>query len=454
MFWLSMLAPGKNHGLNNGTMDFVTGIYWGDGGKGRVIDELLAGYDMTGRAAGSDNAGHTVVVDGQEYITHSIPVGVLRPGMSTFMGNGVVWDLDRTQKEISYLKGLGVSFDPIYVSGASHIMLHHYQALEAIRESGDAGVGSTKKAVSISYEAKAARTGIRAEDLNYPERLKEAVRVAVEDAYPKLVAHRDLLRKRGFSVPRDPIAYADQITEHLLSSYDELRSDIRITNTGNIIAARLRKGERFLGEGAQGAGLDIDHGTYPNVTSSNTTIGGMISGLGVGPIDDSRRIGVLKAYPTRVGNGPMPTLMEPELDEYMRTKGNEFGATTGRERRSGWPDMVQANHARDRNNLTDLVIPKIDVLSGLPSIKICTAYRLRDGSEVDFMPPQEELERATPIYGVEIDGWDENISGVTKLDDLPKQTLRYLDAIEDLTQTPIMLATTGKERGQTVWLRT
>ncbi len=417
----------------------VVGAQWGDEGKGKVVDLYARDADAVVRFQGGNNAGHTLVVEGEKIILHLIPSGILHPDTVCCIGNGVVVDPVVLLDEIEGLRARGrwPGEEQLVISPAAHVILPCHRALDLAREAraGRHQIGTTGRGIGPCYEDKASRMGIRIADLLDPASLASRVEALLDEK-------NALLRHHG-AEPLDPAA----VTDELLAAGERLRPFVG--DVAGRVHAWTRQGSRVLLEGAQGTFLDLDHGTYPFVTSSNTTAGAACTGTGLPPRDIHGVIGITKAYVTRVGRGPFPTELTDELGDRLRERGGEFGSTTGRPRRCGWLDLVGLRTACRLSGLTGLAVTKLDVLQGLPEVRVCTRYRL-DGQIVDFVPPRaEDLERCEPVYET-LPGWSEPIAGCRTLDDLPADARRFLDFVADATGCPVVLASVGPGREQTV----
>lgn len=421
----------------------IVGAQWGDEGKGRITDLLSRNAHVVVRYQGGANAGHTVVVEGEKYILHLIPSGIIHPGTTCVIGNGMVLDLVGLFKEIGELKEKGLPVeDNLIISDRAQVTMPYHRLLDLPKEptSGTRKLVTTNRGIRPTYVDKAARLGVRVGDLLCPELLAEKIRANVTD--------------KGWclDLPEEPEAW----TQTLLQEYGEWAERIRpyVGNATQLVNEAIDAGKNVLFEGAQGTGLDVDFGTYPYVTSSNTTAGGACTGTGVGPTKINRVIAVAKAYATRVGDErPFPTLMEAELEEQVRQSGNEFGATTGRPRRCGWYDSVLARYTTMVNGLHSLVLTKLDVLDDLPSVKICTAYRL-DGREIrNFSADVTLLERCEPIYE-ELPGWQTRTSDARSFADLPEAAQRYVNRIAELSEAPVSIISVGQSRNDAIMVDT
>ena len=419
----------------------VVGAQWGDEGKGKIVDLLTPDIDVVVRFQGGNNAGHTVIVGDKKYILHLIPSGILHPGKRCFIGNGVVLDPVVFCQEIETLAEQGVLVDPsrLSISKGTHLIMPYHKAIDKAREKsrGDEKIGTTGRGIGPCYEDKAARVGIRAADLADTELLRKKIGQALHEK-------NALLR----ALYNEPELSVDAVMSEIAEASKKLipyLSDI----SGEIDVCR-KNGGKVLFEGAQGTQLDIDHGTYPFVTSSNTVAGGAAAGSGVAPWQLERIIGIAKAYTTRVGAGPFPTELMDETGAYLQKQGAEFGATTGRTRRCGWLDAVVLRHAVRLNGITEIALTKLDVLSGLSELKICTAYKYK--GETILYPPQEEnsMSLAEPVYET-MPGWQDDITGISDWKDMPAAARAYVEKIEELTGVPARLVSVGADRDQTIF---
>jgi adenylosuccinate synthase len=417
----------------------VIGAQWGDEGKGKVVDLLAERSDVVARYQGGNNAGHTIVAGEEIYKLHLVPSGILYPGTLCVIGNGTVVDPGALCSEIDELEKRGVSLDTLRLSGNAHLIMPYHVMLDGASEMrlGRFSIGTTNRGIGPCYEDKAARVGIRAQDLLDPKILVRKLEVALE-------AKNEILEKL-YEMPRlDPEAVAGELLEHA----ERLRPFI--ADTALIMDEALREGKRVLFEGAQGTMLDIDHGTYPFVTSSNPVAGAACTGTGIGPTRIDRVLGVAKAYVTRVGEGPFPTELDDEDGRRILEAGNEFGTTTGRQRRCGWLDLVALRYAVRLSGMTQLALTKLDVLSGFSRVRLCVAYRDRDGARLTTFPyHQTVFHGCTPEYE-EMPGWDDDLSECRSLDDLPPQARDYVDAIAAAVEVPITLIGTGQGRHQVI----
>ena len=416
----------------------IIGTQWGDEGKGKIVDLLAHQADIVARFQGGNNAGHTMVVAGEQFISHLVPSGILQ-GKTCLMGNGMVVDPEVLLKEIDYLAERDIATGPgnIRLSERAHLIMPYHKALDHAREAakGDAKIGTTGRGIGPCYEDKAARCGIRAVDLLNPELLGQKVCEA-------LVEKNVLLRHLNAS-PID----ADTVLEQCAHLARRLKPYIK--NISIELETAINNGRSILFEGAQGTHLDIDHGTFPFVTSSSTVSANACSGAGLGPTAIDGVVGVTKAYTTRVGAGPFPTELFDEVGGRIQKIGAEFGATTGRRRRCGWIDMVVLKNAVRLNGLTGLAVTKLDVLGGLKEVKICTGYQYQGDVRTDFPADLTILEQCDPVYKT-LPGWEEDISTVRRKEDLPQNTVNYLAEIEALANTPIDMISVGPGRDETM----
>lgn len=421
----------------------VVGTQWGDEGKGKVVDILAEFVDVVVRFQGGNNAGHTIVVEGQRIVLHHIPSGVLHPRKKCVVGNGVVIDPKVLLEEIEELESRGVKVSPgnLILSEASHLIMPYHRAMDVGREraAGKNAIGTTGRGIGPAYEGKVGRRGIRMVDLLDPQIFRRKVQDHLRELNPYL---KDRLGEKPFSlkeVVEEYMAYADKLAPF-------------VTNTSIFLDREMKAGRSVLFEGAQGTFLDLDHGTYPYVTASNTVAGNACTGAGVGPTRIDGVVGIVKAYTTRVGSGPFPTELQDETGELLREKGQEFGATTGRARRCGWLDMVLVRDAVRLNGISDLAITKLDVLGGLATLKICVAYDYM-GKRLEEVPCSMEIfSRCTPVYE-ELKGWDEDITYAREIEELPKNAQRYLRRIEELADVPVALVSVGSSRNDTIMIR-
>jgi adenylosuccinate synthase len=416
----------------------VVGAQWGDEGKGKATDQLGDRVDYCVRYSGGNNAGHTIVVNGERYALHLLPSGILNQSCVPVIGNGVVVDLDVLFEEIDGLAARGVDASRLLISANAHIIASYHQVIDKVTERflGKAKIGTTGRGVGPAYSDKVNRIGVRIQDLFDASLLAAKVEAALEQKNHLLVK---VYNRRAL----DPV----QVTEHLLSHAERLRP--HVGDVSRVLNDALDRGEVVLFEGAQAHHLDVDHGTYPYVTSSNPVAGGACVGAGVGPTRIDRVVGIAKAYTTRVGSGPMPTELFDADGERLRSIGSEFGTTTGRPRRCGWFDAVVVEASTRANAFTDIFLTKLDILTGWEKIPVCVAYDV-DGVRHDTLPiSQVEFSRAKPVYE-ELDGWDEDISSCRTLEELPKATRAYVQRLEDLCGTRISGIGVGPSREQSI----
>ncbi|AOR62564.1 MULTISPECIES: adenylosuccinate synthase [Pectobacterium] len=421
----------------------VLGTQWGDEGKGKVVDLLTERAKYVVRYQGGHNAGHTLVINGEKTVLHLIPSGILRENVVSIIGNGVVLAPDALMKEMTELEARGVPVrERLLLSEACPLILPYHVALDNAREKarGAKAIGTTGRGIGPAYEDKVARRGLRVGDLFDKETFAVKLKEIIEYHNFQLVNYYKVDAVDYQKVLDDVLAIADILTAMVVDVSDLLHK------------AHLR-GDFVMFEGAQGTLLDIDHGTYPYVTSSNTTAGGVATGSGLGPRYVDYVLGIVKAYSTRVGAGPFPTELFEEVGEHLSQKGNEFGATTGRRRRTGWLDAVAVRRAVQINSLSGFCLTKLDVLDGLKEIKICVGYRLPNGTEVDTTPlAAEGWEGLEPIYET-VPGWSESTFGVKDHSKLPQAALNYIKRIEEVTGVPIDIISTGPDRSETMVLR-
>jgi len=419
----------------------LVGAQWGDEGKGKATDLLGSSVDYVVKYNGGNNAGHTVVIGDQKYALHLLPSGILTPGVVPVIGNGVVVDPAVLFSEIDALDARGIDTSRLVVSANAHLIAPYHQTIDKVAERflGAARIGTTGRGIGPAYADKMSRVGVRVQDLFDEKILRQKIEGALEQKNHLLVK---VYNRRAITV--------DEVTEGFLAFADRLRP--LTVDTALLLGQALDAGKTVLLEGGQATLLDVDHGTYPFVTSSNPTTGGACTGSGIPPTRIDRVIAVVKAYSTRVGSGPFPTELHDADGEKLRVDGAEFGTTTGRPRRCGWYDAVVARFAARINGVTDFVLTKLDVLAGWERIPVCVGYDV-DGVRHDEMPmTQTEFHHARPIYEF-FDGWDEDISEARVLEDLPKNAQQYIRALEDISGAPISAIGVGPGRDQTVQLR-
>jgi adenylosuccinate synthase len=414
----------------------VVGAQWGDEGKGKLVDVLAERADWVVRYQGGANAGHTVHIGDVSFVLHQIPSGILHPGVRCAIGNGVVLDPDTLFHEIDELVGDGVDVEGrLYVSERAHLVLPYHKLVDA-ESAASKAIGTTGRGIGPAYEDKVARRGVRVLDLRHPARLRELVE--------KGAAHADAQLASFGAGRRADVGATLALLERLAPRLLPLAEDV-----GLHVHRAVKGGAAVLLEGAQGSMLDVDHGTYPFVTSSSTTSAGAAVGVGIAPTVIDAVLGVVKAYTTRVGNGPLPTEMDGPLGEEVRRLGNEFGATTGRARRCGWFDAVVVRYATRVNGLTGLAITKLDVLDTLDRIALCVGYEVDGELFTEFPGDLEALERATPRYEW-FPGWRRDTGAARALTDLPAEARRYLDRVEELVEAPIAYVSVGTRRDQII----
>lgn len=417
----------------------IIGTQWGDEGKGKVVDLLTDKASAVVRFQGGHNAGHTLVIDGKQTVLHLIPSGILRENVRCLIGNGVVLSPDALLEEIDMLEQGGIpAASRIGISESCPLILPYHIALDAAREKarGKKAIGTTGRGIGPAYEDKVSRRGIRLGEIFDTDHISNRLREVMD--------YHNFALKNLFEYGE--VDY-QEVLDKLLSQADRLKPMVEDV-TGTLHNLR-KQGMNVMFEGAQGALLDIDHGTYPYVTSSNTTAGGAASGTGVGPRYIDYVVGIVKAYTTRVGAGPFPTELFDEDGDHLGTKGHEFGATTGRKRRCGWLDVVSLRRSLDINSVTGICITKLDVLDGMQKVKICVTYKL-NGEEVDTPPVGADLfEKCEPVF-IEMPGWQESTVGTTDYAQLPQTARDYLDKIEELCETPIDIISTGPDRKETI----
>ena len=417
----------------------IVGTQWGDEGKGKIVDLLAEFADMVVRFQGGNNAGHTMVVNGEQFISHLVPSGILQ-GKTCLLGNGMVVDPAVLVQELDELKSKGIHVGPdrLKISEKAHLIMPYHKHIDLAREKmkGDQKIGTTGRGIGPCYEDKATRTGLRFVELLDTEDFDETV--------------QSILKEKNFYLKH--CLFAETLdAESIIDQYKAFGQRLapHVVNISIVMNQAIKENKQILFEGAQGTHLDIDHGTYPFVTSSNTVSGNACCGAGIGPKEITGVVGIVKAYTTRVGSGPFPTELFDETGDKIQATGAEFGATTGRRRRCGWLDTVLLRNAVRLNGLTGLVITKLDVLGGLKQLKICTGYKYNGEIVADFPASLKILGSCKPVYDV-LPGWQEDISGIRKFKDLPENAKKYLDRIEKLTETPIDIVSVGPGREETI----
>ncbi|WP_374712011.1 adenylosuccinate synthase [Symbiobacterium terraclitae] len=422
----------------------VMGAQWGDEGKGKFVDLLAEKADVVVRATGGSNAGHTVWVNGQQYKLHQVPSGILYPGTLCVIGHGVVLDPQKLLEEMDRLAGQGVDLSALRISGGAHIVFPYHIRLDNAEEDrkGDQKIGTTRRGIGPAYMDKFARSGIRLVDLLDPEEFLPKLRAQVEV--------KNQLLEKVYGLPGFTV---EEIAEPYLEYAERLRP--YVANTVELVNDAIDAGRNVLFEGAQGHLLDIDFGTYPFVTASHPIAAGAIIGAGVGPTKVTRVVGVVKAYTSRVGEGPFPTELLDEQGDRIREEGHEYGTTTGRPRRIGWLDLVMVRYACRVSGITDLAVPHLDTLAktGLPVLKVCVGYRLPDGTVTrEFPVGLKALSQVTPVYE-ELPNWEwsDDLSSARRVEDLPEGAQRYISLIEEQTGVPVSILGVGSERTQAIY---
>jgi adenylosuccinate synthase len=419
----------------------LVGIQWGDEGKGKVTDLLAERTDVVVRYQGGNNAGHTIVVEGERYALHLVPTGILYPHCTPVIGPGVVVNPQVLIEEMDNLESRGIDTRRLLLSGNAHVIMPYHLELDTVTERrlGNNRLGTTKRGIGPTYADKAARIGLRVQDLLDPKIFSEKLKVALKEKNLLLTRVYGRLPMDQKTIEVEYLAYGERLAPH-------------IADTSSFVQRALDAGRAVMFEGAQATMLDLDHGTYPFVTSSNPIAGGACAGAGVGPRDIERVIGIAKAYCTRVGSGPFPSEADPADAEILVEAGAEYGTTTGRKRRCGWFDAVAARYAARLNTLTELVITKLDVLSQFESVKVCVAYEYEGERYEEFPPHQTIFNKCRPIFE-ELPGWGDDLTTARSLDDLPKEARAYLEALESLAGVPVSWASVGPGRDQIVALR-
>ncbi|MAM20020.1 MAG: adenylosuccinate synthase [Gramella sp.] len=419
-------------------VDLLLGLQWGDEGKGKIVDVLTSDYDIIARFQGGPNAGHTLEFDGQKHVLHTIPSGIFHDNSVNVVGNGVVIDPVIFKRELDNLAKHQIDYkSKLLISRKAHLILPTHRLLDAASEAskGKAKIGSTLKGIGPTYMDKTGRNGLRVGDLEMDD-WKDKYR-SLADKHEKMIAFYDV----------DVQYNLDELEKEFCNAVESLK-ELKFIDSEEYMHQAIKDGKTILAEGAQGSLLDIDFGTYPFVTSSNTTAAGACTGLGVAPREIGEAYGIFKAYTTRVGSGPFPTELFDEVGETMGRVGNEFGATTGRKRRCGWLDLVALKYAVQVNGITQLIMMKGDVLSGFDTLKVCTAYKYL-GEEIQHLPYNIEPENVQPVY-TEVKGWKEDLTKLTDPTQLPKEFNDYVDFLEKELETPIKMVSVGPDRKQTI----
>jgi adenylosuccinate synthase len=419
-------------------VDLLLGLQWGDEGKGKIVDVLTKGYDIIARFQGGPNAGHTLEFDGIKHVLHTIPSGIFHKNAVNVVGNGVVIDPVIFRRELEKLQGFDIDIaGSLLISRKAHLILPTHRLLDAASEAakGKAKIGSTLKGIGPAYMDKTGRNGLRVGDLELSD-WKEKYRTLSEK-------HQAMIHFYNVDIEYN----LQELEAEFLSAVEHLR-ELQFIDSEEYLYQALKSGKKILAEGAQGSLLDIDFGTYPFVTSSNTTAAGACTGLGIAPGNIGEVYGIFKAYTTRVGSGPFPTELFDEEGATMGRVGNEFGATTGRPRRCGWLDLVALKYAVRVNGVTQLMMMKADVLSGFERIKVCTAYHYQ-GKQIDHLPYSIEARYLTPVYA-ELPGWNEDLTGMTRASELPEALEQYIRFLEKELEVPIRIVSVGPDRTQTI----
>lgn len=417
----------------------VVGTHWGDEGKGKIVDYLSESADVVARAQGGSNAGHTVIVDGEKFVFHLIPSGILHQGKICILGNGMVIDPVAFLKELEVLSQQGVRVEKrLFVSPKAHLVMPYHRILDELYEKlrGKGKIGTTGRGIGPAYEDKVARWGVRIGDLLDEQVFAERLKPVLD--------YKNLLLEKVFNHP--PLSFTEIFSEYL--GYAQVLLPY-VADISLLLAQSRQEGKKILLEGAQGTMLDLEHGTYPFVTSSYPVASGALLGVGMGPSSDIEVLGVCKAYTSRVGEGPFPTELKDETGTYLREKGNEYGATTGRPRRCGWLDGVALRYAVRVNHITSLALTKLDVLRGLPRVRICYAYEIGEKVTQEFPSDPRSLNSCRPLYH-DLPGWDEDITAVREYTELPSGVRRFVEAIEDLVEIPVSVISVGSGRGDTI----
>jgi adenylosuccinate synthase len=417
-------------------VDVLLGLQWGDEGKGKIVDFITPHYDVVARFQGGPNAGHTLEFNGIKHVLHTIPSGIFRDNIINIVGNGVVIDPVTLKKEIEALKNLNVDVSQkLFISRKAHLIIPTHRLLDAASEAlkGKSKIGSTLRGIGPAYMDKTGRNGLRVGDVEAKDFMQRYR--ALCEKHCEMLSHMNYPCK------------LEDLEPEFFSGIEALRK-LNLVDSEHMINGYIAEGKKILAEGAQGSLLDIDFGSYPFVTSSNTVTAGACTGLGISPRHIGKVYGIFKAYCTRVGSGPFPTELNDETGEKLRKSGNEFGATTGRPRRTGWLDIPALKYAILINGVTDLIMMKSDVLSGFESLKVCTHYNYR-GGKIDYMPYDLVHEEVSPVYD-HLKGWNSNLTGIQAEKDFPPQLSDYISYIEDNTKVPVAIISVGPDRTQTI----
>lgn len=417
----------------------VIGAQWGDEGKGKIVDLLSKESQYIVRFQGGANAGHTLKFDDKEVVLHLIPSGIFNGDGICIIGNGVVIDPLALLEEIDQVHHMGFTLENrFFISETAHVILPYHKVLDRMKEKnkGDLAIGTTGRGIGPAYVSKVARIGIRMIDL-----------LDTEVLHGKLIQNIEDINRALENMYKEPVIDAQALIQEMEEAIEKLRP--YICNTTHLLHEAIDRGDNILLEGAQGCLLDVDHGTYPYVTSSSPTSGGACTGSGIPPLAISQAMGITKAYCTRVGNGPFPSELLDETGELLRKKGHEFGATTGRPRRCGWLDLVALKYACRINGLNELTLTKMDVMDGFETIKVCTSYRINGEETTVFPLALKKLESVEPVY-TELQGWDKDISGITEWEELPEAAKEYIAFIEDYIGVPFKIISTGPKRSETI----
>lgn len=421
------------------SVSLIVGAQWGDEGKGKIVDLLATKADIVARYQGGANAGHTIVIDGKQYVLHLIPSGILTDNVKCIIGNGVVIDPVALMKEIEMLKDHGIDVSGrLFISHKAHLIMPYHKLIDQVREksSSEKAIGTTGRGIGPAYIDKAKRSGIRIVDLLDRVEFEKKLRSS-------LAEYNEILTK----IYSETEINVEELIETYLE-FDKL-IDPYVTDTTLLINEAIKEGKKVIVEGAQGALLDLDHGTYPFVTSSNPTSGGACTGLGIPPTKIDKIIGIVKAYSTRVGNGPFPTELLNEIGEKLRKEGNEFGATTGRPRRCGWLDLVALKYSVMINGITDIALTKLDVLDTFEELNVCVGYSI-NGKKLKSFPADLSDKTQLDLEYVTLKGWNSSLSGINTYDTLPTEVKEYIKFIEDYTEAKVSIISTSPDRNDTI----